>query len=64
LDTIFKAPRLLMSPVSGPPLISLLARSALGVVCGPRGMAFFRRMKARLKSVLYFGTDSYKIRNR
>jgi GT2 family glycosyltransferase len=61
LDSMLKAPRLLISPVSGPAAFSLLARSALGMVLGRRGMAFFRKLKARLKSNLDFGNRSYSV---
>jgi GT2 family glycosyltransferase len=61
LDSILKAPRLLVSPVSGPAVLLLLARSALGIVLGRRGMAFFRKLKARLKSNLDFGNRSYRV---
>jgi GT2 family glycosyltransferase len=64
LHSIFKAQRLLMSPVSGPKLLSLFARSVLGMVCGRRRMAFFRRMKVRLKSDLYFGSFSDRLTRR
>jgi FkbM family methyltransferase len=60
--SIVKAPRLLISSVSGPIVLSLLARSALGIVCGRRGTTFFRRMKARLKSNSYFANDPYDIK--
>ena len=59
VDSILKAPRLLTSPVSGPALLSLMARSALGMVCGRRGMAFFRKIKVRLRSNSYFGNYPY-----
>lgn len=61
LDSILKAPRLLISPVSGPAVLSLFARSALGLVWGRRGMAFLRKLKARLKSNLYFGNRRYHV---
>jgi len=61
LDSILKAPRSLISPVSGPALLSLLARSALGMVCGRRGMVFFRKLKARLRSNSYIGNYPYHV---
>jgi GT2 family glycosyltransferase len=61
LDSILKAPRLLISPVSGPAVLSLLARSAFGMVCGRRGFVFLRKLKARLKSSLYFGNGPDRV---
>jgi glycosyltransferase involved in cell wall biosynthesis len=61
LASIFKAPRLLISSVSGPTLLSLLAKAAFGIVFGRRGTAFFRRIKARLKSNSHFANDPFNV---
>ena len=61
LGSILKAPRLLRSPISALPILSLLVRSAAGMVCGAWGMACLRRMKVRLKSDQGLGNDSRQV---